>query len=143
MNISVFHYADKFLCSRTVRKNRNHNRSVVAGWKGSLNNAIFDTSTRQCHSAGFVIGGNNYQCFFVISGKFKRLANAKMEKCDLCLERIEQGQQPICVEACPMYALDFGYIDDLKSNYGEVTEAEGFRYSDRFKPAVIFRKKNG
>ncbi len=60
---------------------------------------------------------------------------------DLCLERLEQGKQPICVEACPMYALDAGPLDKLKAKYGDMVEAEGFHYSERFKPSVIFKPK--
>ena len=67
--------------------------------------------------------------------------NAKMQKCDLCLERVEQCKQTICVEACPMYALDAGPLDELKAKYGAIVEAEGFRYSKRFKPSVTFRPK--
>ncbi|MFC2051919.1 4Fe-4S dicluster domain-containing protein [Chloroflexota bacterium] len=67
--------------------------------------------------------------------------NAKMEKCQFCLERLEQGQQAICVEACPMYALDIGPIDELRAKYGDVVEAEGFSYSARFKPCVVFKPK--
>jgi len=68
-------------------------------------------------------------------------AGAKMQKCDFCLSRIEQGQQTICVEACPLYALDAGPLDELKAKYGDNTHAEGFSYSDRFKPAVTFKPK--
>ncbi len=67
--------------------------------------------------------------------------NAKMQKCDLCLERREHGQQTICVEACPMYALDVGPLDELKAKYGDSVDAQGFRYSKRFKPAVTFKPK--
>ena len=67
--------------------------------------------------------------------------NAKMQKCDLCLERREQGLQAICVEACPMYALDAGPLDQLKAKHGDKPEAEGFRYSERFKPSVTFKPK--
>ena len=67
--------------------------------------------------------------------------NAKMQKCDFCQERLEKGQQPICVEACPMYALDVGPLDELRAKYGDAVEAVGFRYSERFKPAVTFKPK--
>lgn len=67
--------------------------------------------------------------------------NAKMQKCDLCLDRLEAGQQPICVEACPMYALDAGPLPDLRDRYGDCKEAEGFRWSERFEPSVIFNPK--
>jgi anaerobic dimethyl sulfoxide reductase subunit B (iron-sulfur subunit) len=66
---------------------------------------------------------------------------ARMQKCDFCLKRLEQGKQPICVEACPMYALDVGPFDELKAKYGDIVEAEGFRYSERFKPPVVFKPK--
>ncbi len=67
--------------------------------------------------------------------------NAKMQKCDLCRERLEQEQQAICVEACPMYALDAGPLDELKKKYGDVKKAAGFSYSERFRPSVTFKPK--
>ena len=65
----------------------------------------------------------------------------KMDKCDLCLDRIEQGQQTICVEACPMYALDVGPINKLKTKYGNYVDAEGFNYSEKYKPSIIFKPR--
>ena len=37
--------------------------------------------------------------------QFGEEPNAKMQKCDLCLDRLGNGKQPICVAACPMRAL--------------------------------------
>jgi formate dehydrogenase iron-sulfur subunit len=34
-------------------------------------------------------------------------------KCDMCLDRISNGQEPACVEACPEKALRFGNRDEL------------------------------
>jgi anaerobic dimethyl sulfoxide reductase subunit B len=42
----------------------------------------------------------------------------KIGKCDFCVDKIEAGEPPACVEACPMRALDFGDIDDLRSKHG-------------------------
>jgi len=67
--------------------------------------------------------------------------NPKMEKCNFCFERLDQGKQPICVEACPMYALDSGDLEELNKKYGNVVEAEGFKYSKDIKPCVIFKPK--
>lgn len=67
--------------------------------------------------------------------------NSTMQKCDFCMDRIEVGQQPVCVEACPMFALDIGPMDSLKRKYGDTVEAEGFRYSKRFKPSIMFKPK--
>ena len=68
-------------------------------------------------------------------------ADAKMQKCQFCLERLEQGQQAICVEACPLYALDIGPLDELRARYGDAVSAEGFKYSARFQPSAVFKPK--
>jgi anaerobic dimethyl sulfoxide reductase subunit B (iron-sulfur subunit) len=67
--------------------------------------------------------------------------NAKMQKCDLCFERLLQGLKPICVAACPMRALDAGPMDDLMSSYQGDREAEGFVFSSELKPSIIFKSK--
>ena len=67
---------------------------------------------------------------------------AKMRKCDFCLDRWREKRLPVCVEACPTRALDAGPLDELKLGYGDITEAEGFKYHKRSKPAVIFKPKN-
>ncbi len=67
--------------------------------------------------------------------------NAKMQKCNLCVERLDEGKGPICVEGCPMYAIDVGTLDILKEKYGDNVQAIGFNYSERFKPSVVFKSK--
>jgi len=67
--------------------------------------------------------------------------NAKMQKCDLCLERWAEGRKPICVEACPMRALDAGPLDELRAKYGDVIEAEGFVFSAEFVPSVTLKPR--
>lgn len=39
-----------------------------------------------------------------------------MTKCDGCYDRVAEGKKPICVESCPLRALDFGPIDELRKN---------------------------
>lgn len=41
----------------------------------------------------------------------------KSSKCDGCRERILEDKKPICVEACPLRALDFDEIDELARNH--------------------------
>ncbi|MFX1430572.1 MAG: 4Fe-4S dicluster domain-containing protein [Promethearchaeota archaeon] len=67
--------------------------------------------------------------------------NAKMQKCNFCIERLDQGQQIICVEACPMYALDAGLLEDLKKKYGGGVDAEGFQFYDKIEPSIILKLK--
>jgi len=73
--------------------------------------------------------------------QFRAEPNAKMEMCDLCFDRLAEGKKPICVEACPMRALDAGPLQELRGKYGELKEAQGFAYSAKLEPAVTFRPK--
>lgn len=69
---------------------------------------------------------------------------AKMEKCDLCLERWTEDKRPICVEACPMRALDAGLLAELESkhrNRGPAAEAIGFTSDGVIKPSITFKTK--
>jgi anaerobic dimethyl sulfoxide reductase subunit B (iron-sulfur subunit) len=67
---------------------------------------------------------------------------AKMEKCDLCRDRFDNGRQAICVEACPMYALDVAPLTELKQKYGDRVSAAGFRYHEKYRPSVVFKTKS-
>lgn len=67
--------------------------------------------------------------------------NAKMQMCNLCWERLEEGKQPICVAGCPMRALDAGPLEELETKYGDAKNADGFAYSTELKPPIVFKPK--
>ena len=73
--------------------------------------------------------------------QFGEEPNPKMQKCNLCLERWAENKKPICVEACPMRALDAGPLDELKARYGSSQEAVDFVYFKRLEPSVVFKTK--
>ena len=73
--------------------------------------------------------------------QFGSEADAKMQKCHFCVDRWQIGRKPICVEACPVWALDAGALDDLKGKYGVLNEVTGFKYDGLSKPSVIFRER--
>ena len=43
----------------------------------------------------------------------------RSSKCDGCRDRVLVGTLPICVEACPLRALEFGEMDDLRAAHPE------------------------
>ena len=67
--------------------------------------------------------------------------DARMQKCDLCLDRWAEGKKPVCVSSCPMMAMDAGPMDELLAKYGDVRETVGFTYSESLGPSIIFKPK--
>ena len=49
------------------------------------------------------------------------------EKCTMCVERVEQNQQPICVAACPAGARIFGDLTDPASEVSIAVQQQGGR----------------
>ena len=43
---------------------------------------------------------------------------SKVRKCDGCAALRAKGENPVCVDACPSRALDFGDVEALKAKYG-------------------------
>ena len=73
--------------------------------------------------------------------QFASEPNAKMQMCTLCLDRWQEGKKPICVDGCPMRALDAGTMEELEHKYGRNRNAEGFVYSRKTRPSVAFKPK--
>jgi len=75
------------------------------------------------------------------SPQFGDEENDRMQKCNFCIDRWMEGKKPICVEACPMRALDAGPLEELKAKYGTSQEGAGFTYFLEVKPSIIIKPK--
>jgi len=63
-----------------------------------------------------------------------------MTKCDGCHERVTQeAKKPICVESCPLRALDFGPIDALRKAYGTLAEVAPLPPAHYTKPNIVLK----
>ncbi|ACV23724.1 4Fe-4S dicluster domain-containing protein [Slackia heliotrinireducens] len=62
-------------------------------------------------------------------------------KCDTCKDLRAAGMQPTCVAACPMRALDFGEMDDLRAKYGDdlVSELPFLPTADTTTPNLLIK----
>ncbi len=46
----------------------------------------------------------------------KSIGGRDLVKCDLCIERLEKGKEPACVEACPTKAIEFTDAEKLSAS---------------------------
>ena len=63
------------------------------------------------------------------------------QKCTFCVQRLEEGKVPKCVQACPSKAMIFGDLDDPKSDVSKLLasgEAKAFHPEHSTKPRVYY-----
>ena len=75
--------------------------------------------------------------------QFQEEADARMQKCDFCLDRLAEGKQPLCVAVCPLRALDAGALDELRRRYGTCCEAPGLPDAAGSRPALVIKPRAG
>ncbi|ADN76163.1 dimethylsulfoxide reductase, chain B [Ferrimonas balearica DSM 9799] len=63
-----------------------------------------------------------------------------MTKCDGCYERLAVGRKPICVECCPLRAMDFGPMDELRARYGAIADINPLPSSTITKPNLCIKQ---
>ncbi|MCX0002781.1 4Fe-4S dicluster domain-containing protein [Salmonella enterica] len=66
-------------------------------------------------------------------------AKGHMTKCDGCYDRVADGKKPICVESCPLRALDFGPIDELRKKHGELAAVAPLPRAHFTKPNIVIK----
>ncbi|EHQ91499.1 4Fe-4S dicluster domain-containing protein [Desulfosporosinus youngiae] len=63
-------------------------------------------------------------------------------KCDGCKELRDKGKAPVCIDACPMRALEWGDIDQLKAKHGgATTELPILPHPSVTNPSVLIKAK--
>jgi anaerobic dimethyl sulfoxide reductase subunit B (iron-sulfur subunit) len=60
-----------------------------------------------------------------------------MTKCNFCQDLQAQGQNPACVDACPMRALEFGELANLRAKHGVVNSIEPLASAEYTNPALV------
>ena len=71
-----------------------------------------------------------------------RSTDELMEMCNFCLERVNMGLKPVCVDSCPQRALDFGPLDMLSSRYPlAVSWTQGYPEPTLVKPSLLVKPR--
>ncbi len=60
-------------------------------------------------------------------------------KCNMCLDRLDEGKKPICVLSCSLRALEFGPLDELISRFGHLQQLEEMPSPKITLPSVVFK----
>jgi anaerobic dimethyl sulfoxide reductase subunit B (iron-sulfur subunit) len=70
-------------------------------------------------------------------------ATGTMSKCNACVEDRREGLPPACVAACPLRALDFGDLDELRQRYGSLDAIPPLPDGSLTKPSVVITAPGG
>lgn len=62
-----------------------------------------------------------------------------MTKCDGCYERVSQGLNPVCVDSCPLRALEFGPIDELRAKHGALAAVAPLPDAKYTVPSIVIK----
>lgn len=105
---------------------------------GALNKrekgGIVALNRESCNSCGICHDVCSYQ------SPQLRSKGEPMEKCDLCADRVDAGLNPVCVDACPQRALDFGPLNMLSSKYpAAVSWTKGYPDPTLIKPSLLIK----
>ncbi|MDR1015307.1 MAG: 4Fe-4S dicluster domain-containing protein [Coriobacteriales bacterium] len=60
-----------------------------------------------------------------------------MGKCDFCVDRLERGENPACVDACLMRCIEHGELADLQAKYGSQADLEPLASSGTTTPSLV------
>jgi anaerobic dimethyl sulfoxide reductase subunit B len=63
----------------------------------------------------------------------------KSNKCNFCIDLQEKGELPVCVESCPLGAIEFGPIDDLRKKYGDIQQVKGMPSAKTTNPNIVIK----
>ncbi|MBM3295594.1 MAG: 4Fe-4S dicluster domain-containing protein, partial [Candidatus Aminicenantes bacterium] len=62
-----------------------------------------------------------------------------VSKCDFCPELLEAGEPPACVSACPMRALGYGDLAELRKTFGGTSDVFPLPESRNPGPALLIK----
>lgn len=63
----------------------------------------------------------------------EKFGEGSATKCDFCIDRVEQGKKPACIDGCPAHARYFGDLNDPDSEINHLIQSErGFTLAPEF-----------
>ncbi len=79
-----------------------------------------------------------HYCFFACPFGIPQYGDdGTMQKCDFCLDRLEQGKEPACVATCPTKALHAGTMEELSKL---AAEKAATKLAGATQPSILISK---
>lgn len=101
--------------------------------KRDQDGVVFVADPESCSGCESCVETCPYGAIKVVNGD-----SVTILKCDLCLDRLDEGKPPACVSACPTAALEVGPMEVLLARSGGLRELDGLVRSEEIKPSVVF-----
>jgi anaerobic dimethyl sulfoxide reductase subunit B (iron-sulfur subunit) len=60
-----------------------------------------------------------------------------MTKCTMCADLLDKGENPACVDACVMRAIEIGDLEELQAKYGTLNEIEPLPSASYTHPSIV------
>jgi formate dehydrogenase iron-sulfur subunit len=101
----------RWLMSSDVCKHCTHAACLDVCPTGALFRTEFGTVVVQpdvCNGCGYCVPACPYGVIDI------RPEDGRAFKCTLCYDRLKEGQQPACAQACPTESIQFGELDELR-----------------------------
>src|SRR5690606_41082911 len=101
----------RWLMSSDVCKHCTHAGCLDVCPTGALFRTEFGTVVVQddiCNGCGYCVSGCPYG---VID---RREGDGRAWKCTMCYDRLRDGLEPACAQACPTHPVQFGPLDELR-----------------------------
>jgi len=101
----------RWLMASDVCKHCTHAACLEVCPTGALFRTEFDTVVVQqdiCNGCGYCVPA----CPFGVLDR--REDDGRVWKCTLCYDRLKDGQEPACAQACPTNSIQFGELEDLR-----------------------------
>jgi anaerobic dimethyl sulfoxide reductase subunit B (iron-sulfur subunit) len=64
-------------------------------------------------------------------------AKGVMSKCNFCEDLLAKGENPACVDSCPMRAIEYGELSELRAKYGNANAIEPLPTAAITSPSLV------
>ena len=98
---------------------------------------IVRVDTSKCFGCGYC----SWSCPY--GARQTNTETGQMSKCDFCVDLLAEGKNPICVDTCPLNAIKFGKIKDLRAKYGHLSQVQGLPDFTITHPNLVIKPHTG